>query len=62
MSHRWRPFPPGEDNPKAKLTAPQVETIKTLREAGYTIRRLASDYGVSPSTIHDVIKRRSFRK
>ena len=57
---KGRAFPPphrqGEDNHQAKLTASQVLTIRDLVAQGHVQRQVASFYGVSPSTVHLIVK------
>jgi len=47
---RWARI--GEANGLSKLTRADVEAIKGLRKAGWSIRRIAKRYAVSASTVH----------
>ncbi len=48
----------GENNGEAKLTENQVRKIRErYRDSGVTCRSLASEYGVSSSLIHAIIRR-----
>lgn len=53
---------PGERNPRARLTARQVEEIRArYRPNVYGCKRLAHEYGVHFDTIHKIISGRSWR-
>lgn len=52
----------GEDSSCAKLTAEQVREIRSRyvpRKLGY--QRLASEYGVSMATVHEIIERKTWK-
>lgn len=46
---------PGERNPAAKLTAPVVEELRSLRGCGYSLRDLACRFGVSKSQVARIV-------
>lgn len=61
MDQRGRRVPPrGERHAKAKLTDELVRTIRDLQGVGLTRRELGVMFGVSPITIRDVAKRRTW--
>lgn len=51
----------GERVNTARLTAEQVQTIRTLYAAGRSVAALAHEYDVYERTIDNVVKRRSWR-
>lgn len=52
----------GDRHPKARLTADQVTQIRRLRaEAALSFAQLARDFNVAPSTIVQVVKRKTWR-
>jgi hypothetical protein len=51
----------GEDHPQSRLTTPQVVEIRQLSQQGLTAPQIAVRYGVSPGTVLDVIRRRTWR-
>jgi hypothetical protein len=52
----------GERNNQSKLTAKQVIAIRTEYASGNTkLQDIASRYGVSPQTIHAIVKRHTWR-
>lgn len=63
---RGRPIEPapknvGERHPRAKLTAEQVRAIRRLRAEGWTLRRLAAEFGVSDHSVHAIVDRRTWK-
>lgn len=50
----------GARNPAAKLTDEDVRNIRRLRASGIARGALAEQYGVSPMTIHKIVKRESW--
>lgn len=44
----------GENNPSAKLSAEQVEEIRSKLATGCTIRQLAKEYGVTATAVHGI--------
>jgi hypothetical protein len=52
--------PKGEDNSHAKLTAEEVGAIRQRFTRGELIRRLAVEYGVTVSTISNIVNGRSW--
>lgn len=50
----------GEKNPRARLTASEVLDIRARVSRGETGRRIASDYGVSPSTVSHALTGRNW--
>lgn len=50
----------GEKNAQSKLTALQITEIKARALAGESGKALAADFGVSPSTICDIKKHRTW--
>jgi len=73
MTHRTRPSwvghqgdrrgaPPGERNGNAKLTADRAREIRfRYAQGSLTLQQLAEQYGVSHSTIHSIVLRRTWR-
>lgn len=60
---RWRSgkpigAPPGEMHPKAKLSKPDIQHIRTLYHLGLSIKDIAEKYETHYNTIHDIIKYR----
>lgn len=52
----------GTDHPSAKLTSEQVRHLRRLASDGeLQVNRLASEFGVSPSTIGDAAKARTYK-
>lgn len=51
----------GEKCGTAVLNEHQVRVIRTLRQRGDTLRSIADRYGVTPSAIHSINKRRTWR-
>jgi len=52
----------GDKSPTAILTSDKVRMIRVLANSkGMTIRKLASDFGVADTTIHDIISRKSWK-
>jgi len=58
--HHPGPARPGQDNPNAKLTWNFVSQIRQRYREGIAQTRLASDYGVSPHTIYNIIHNQSW--
>lgn len=58
MRDSWPPQKRGEENPRAKLTADQVELMRERHEmAGVTYRQLAEEIGISHTTIRKWLNR-----
>lgn len=55
-------YPPckGEDNGRSKLTDEMVIEMRKLREDNYSYNKLALKYGVSKTTVINIIKRRKW--
>lgn len=53
--------PDGEANPQAKLSAADVTSIRSRRASGERMTTIAADFGVSPQTVCDITKGRSWR-
>lgn len=51
----------GVDHGSAVLTEEQVRMIRTLREAGHGLRPLAQTFGVTKSTVHAIVTRKSWK-
>lgn len=51
----------GEANGSAKLTAPQVRLIRSLRQQGVIYDRLAQMFAVDPRTVKNVCHRRTWK-
>ncbi len=51
----------GENCPCAKLTEAEVVDIRKMRSNGFRLRDIAESFGVSISTIQDIITRRTWR-
>jgi hypothetical protein len=54
-------MPRGERNPRAKLTADVVRSIRAQRSNGRTIRSLAAEYGVAVVTVSRIVRNVSWR-
>lgn len=50
----------GERLHKSNLTESDVQEIRKLRDAGVTLQRIADDFGISPSAVCSIAKRRSW--
>jgi hypothetical protein len=63
VSRHRQHHPTGERNPKARLTEQAVVEIRRRMAAipGMTRQLLADEFGVSPITIRDVVRRRTWR-
>jgi hypothetical protein len=68
---RWATFeeqllnrrrPAGELHRSAKLTVPDVLAIRTLAASGLTHRQLATLFGVSHTTVGDIVRREIWRQ
>ena len=54
---------PGEDNPAAKLTWPQVRSIRVLYATGcITQGQLALAFGVNRFTIYNIVNGKTWRR
>ncbi len=51
----------GERHPRAKLTAEKVRAIRQLRIQGWTLRRLAAEFGVSDHTVRAILDSRTWK-
>lgn len=54
--------PRGDAHPMARLRATDVEDIKTLRAEGMEMEEIAARYGVSDTSIYNVLKGRTWRR
>ena len=54
-------MPRGEHHPSAKLTRRAVDRIKKARSGSLADRKMASEYGVSPATIHAIRTGRTWK-
>lgn len=52
---------PGELNGRSKLTTSQVIEMRFLRENGYSYGQLSIKYGISKSTVIQIIKRKKWK-
>jgi len=50
-------MPPTPKDERRKLTPDQVRTIRNRHHAGARQADLAREYGMSPATIHQIIRR-----
>lgn len=50
----------GEKNARAKLSASQVREIRAQLDAGATHRRIAEEFAISPTTVSDIRRRKSW--
>lgn len=57
----FRPNTTGENNGNRKLSADDVEKIRSMHDGGQKKYQIAELFGVSPSTIGDVISRKTWR-
>ena len=48
-------------DPRAKLTAEQVRAIRRLRGQGWTLRRLAAEFGVSDHAVRAILDGRTWK-
>jgi hypothetical protein len=53
-----RPFPNGEANPNARLTAAQVARIRELAASGLRDPVIAGEFGIAPQTVGKIVLRR----
>lgn len=53
--------PRGERHPMARLTEDQVLQMRAKRDEGYTYQRLVEEFGVSKSTVANVVTRKKWR-
>jgi len=51
----------GESNPMSKLTAQDVEEIRTAVESGSTQRAMCQKFGVSPMTVSRIIRKETWK-
>lgn len=51
----------GEKKPQAKLTDDKVRQIRQMHREGWSIARLAKEFGVGVSTMNQVVKRVTWR-
>jgi len=51
----------GERHPRAKLTVEQVREIRRLRAQGWTLRRLAAEFGVSDHAVRAILDSRTWK-
>ena len=51
MTQRHRHLCVGEDHPKARLTNPEIERMRQLRDAGWSYGQLQKAYGVSKGCV-----------
>jgi uncharacterized protein YjcR len=54
-------FHAGTKHHLVKLNIPKVKRIRRLYEKGWTLKRIAQRFGVDPSTVHAIARRRSWR-
>lgn len=59
MTARTGHYKHGEEHHKSKLKAKEVKSIKS-RLGKVAVKKLAREFGVSPSTIHDIQKGRTW--
>lgn len=52
----FRPNTNGQRNGNSKLTIEDVRTIRAMRESGQLQYKIAEKFGVSPSTVGEIIK------
>jgi hypothetical protein len=50
----------GEDAPRAKLSERDVRRIRTWLAKGHSMPKLAREFGVSPSVVHDIVTGKSW--
>lgn len=54
-------FPTGERHPNAKLTRDLVAEIRTMRDDGETLAAIAESFGLHASTVHAIVRGRTWR-
>lgn len=59
--HRVSAYRRGETHPRSKLSSACVLEIRRRASAGASPAMLAAEFGVTPSAIHGVIARRTWR-
>jgi hypothetical protein len=52
----------GEDHPGAKLTADNVRQIRGLQTQGWSVNRIAAQFGVHSTTVRLVLTGRTWRQ
>ena len=57
-----RPSMVGENNPRAKLCFSDVIKIRGLRQSGWGVGRLVSEFGISRSQVKRIINNKVWRK
>jgi len=51
----------GEENGRSKLTSKEVLELRKLREIGYSYYKLSLRFGISKSTVADIVKRKKWK-
>ncbi len=59
--HR-NPFRSGTAHHGAKLDAERVRAIRTRRAEGLSFAKLGAEFGLHPSTVHDIVHRKTWRE
>lgn len=55
-------FATGTAHPNAKLDADRVRAIRAQREQGLSLAKLAAEFDLHPSTVHDIVQRKTWRE
>jgi hypothetical protein len=53
-------FEVGDRHPNAKLNALRVVEIRRRRSEGQSLAKIAAAFGMNPSTVHDIVRRRTW--
>lgn len=53
-------FTTGAGHPNAKMDAERVRTIRARRSAGVALAKIAAEFGLNASTVHDIVRRRTW--
>ncbi len=54
-------FPSGHAHPNAKLNEELVRAIRMRRDDGAALALIGAEFGLDPSTVHDIVRRRTWK-
>jgi hypothetical protein len=55
-------FPVGTAHPNAKVNEAVVRSIRRLRQQGLSLKAIAERHDLDPSTVHDIVRRRTWKE
>lgn len=50
----------GPDHPNAKMDETRILAIRARRDAGLSLAKIGREFGLDPSTVHDIVRRRTW--